>query len=426
MITVLLGQPGAGKSYEAVRMACKAVEGGRHVMTNLPLVGDYWDAYEGYVHRYDDIENREGWLAKAEDWTELLEPKWLVGEGGEQKGALVIIDEVVRVFSPERMRGTSSDLGEQRKHVVLMQTSVENMISTHRHARLDVVFLGQVFRQLPEWLRGQVGEWIELRSHKLHGLPGYSWFQYDTWYGAREPLSSGARKYHKEIFGRYRSHALGGGEEGDDRAHGFAYVPLWRRWQIWLAVVAVGGLVFVVPMGWDLFWSVGQLGRMGEGFGGYEGEAAEEDGAVDKEGLGAKGNGDPSLGEAVDGSLWQPGQVSSGGKPLVTAAAVDAQRGEGQGLAKVGVSMTQFGALPLGWPGREVSFVSWVGPWVEFGDGSVLHEADFLVHGVKIELRRPCVIVGRSSGMTVTWRCAPMGDRADGEAVAESGMGVGP
>lgn len=256
MISCILGKAGSGKSYEAVRMARAAAEAGRHVMTNLPLQMEQWEGFDDRIHVHDDTLRADGWLAKAKDWDDLLEQRFLTGEGDEQKGPLVIIDEVVRVFSPVRLRGTSANLGEQRQHATLIQTSVENLIATHRHARLDVVFLGQTFRQLPEWLRPQIHEWIELKNHVSAGLPGYTAHTFDTWHGFRTPVRTFPfRRYDKKVFGLYRSHAMAGSDigEGKDKAYGYGHTKWWMRWQIWLFVgslVAVGG--WGIPTAFDL------------------------------------------------------------------------------------------------------------------------------------------------------------------------------
>ena len=380
MITCLLGKPGAGKSYEAVRLACRAVEAGRHVLTNLPLKGDFWDEHKKVekLHMHDDVRLVDGWLSKPEHWDELLTDKFKSGSGDAQKGALVVIDEVVRVFSPTRLRGPSEDVGKQRQWAARLQGSCENTISTHRHARLDIVFLGQTYRQLPEWLRPQVEEWIELHSHKSSGMPGYSWRKFDTWYGHRVAIDQGVRKYDKEVFGRYSSHALAEGvDEGDDQAHGFAVKKWWQRWEIWFCVIALGGLAYAVPVGYSMV-SKALRGEIGS-------DSAES----------LKG--------------WRPGDPGGPPEEVSAAGPVVAQPASAvQVVAPVGrvTSVLESGEGLAGMPGRSVSFDGRVGGWYYFGDGSVLSRADFVLRGYRIRVERPCLLMAEGGeGLMSFWRC---------------------
>ena len=386
MITCILGKPGAGKSYEAVRLACKAIEGGRHVLTNLPLHGEWWaDARErGMLHEHDDVRLADGWLSSGEHWDELLTDKYKSGEGAGQKGALIIIDEVVRVFSPTRLRGPHEDVGKQRLYAAKLQSSCENTISTHRHARLDIVFLGQTYRQLPEWLRPQVEEWIELHSHKSSGMPGYSWRKYDSWYGMRTPLDQGVRRYDKEVFERYKSHALAEGvDEGDDQAHGFAVRKWWMRWQIWFAAIAVGGLIYALPQGYGILTSA------------LRGEVGAETAA----GLRGFGGGDSSAVGTVEPAAGES-HVTSEEVATVIAAVAAARPSEAARSILEGAD--DLGGMPV----RTVGFVGRVGEWYHYTDGSVLSSLDFVVRGYRIVAERPCLLAAEGDpGTMIVWRC---------------------
>ena len=393
MITCILGRAGSGKSYEAARLARKAAEDGRYVMTNLPLVMDRWKEYGERILYRDDISEDDAWLSKAEDWDELLEQRYLVGEGDAQKGPLVIIDEVVRVFSPRRLRGTSKDLGVQKQHSTLIQTSVENFIATHRHARIDIVFLGQTAKQLPDFLKHQVHEWVELKNHSSSGIPGYSFATFETWYGFREPIARGFRKYDKSVFDLYRSHAMAGSDigEGRDKAHGYAIRKWYWRWQLWLLV---GALVALVA--WGIPSTIDVVSRL-------TGEGPARDVAGD-------GQLEDSIGVVVP-------VVSS-----ETAAVLSADRIDAPIIDGVGVDGLWEGRQPDGWPSSGAGWLGRVGPWWIWADGRMGHVADLILAGCRPDLVRSVGAVIACRGGRVLWGGIANGVHDDGGKVEGAGL----
>lgn len=387
-ISAILGLPGSGKSYEACRLAKKAVEAGRVVVTNLPLAGDHplWAGAADRVMIRDDWDQADGWLSRPEEWEDLLDEKYLRDCGDEQLGALVIIDECVRMFSPQRLAGTSTHLGARKAHVDAMMSAIERTISMHRHARLDLVFLGQSHHQIPQTIKAQVAEWIELTAHAITGLPGYSWHQFRSWYPPRDELAGGMRKYHKEVFELYRSHSLARTKEGRDKVRGYAVRALWMRWQLWFAVVALAVVAYVAPMAWGLAVGVsdGSLFSLGE--------------AV------APGVVEASMGPAVPVGVTEPGSVTLETSPAsepVESAALE-------------FSVTRWGSPPPGIPGEGVPFRGRVGEWYRLGD-DLVHRMDWVVYGARVEIERPCVLVVTASSWSRAWRCVVPAPAEGGE-----------
>ena len=379
MITAVLGRPGAGKSYEAVRLVDEALDAGRQVSTNLPLVGEHWEvALEaGRLHLHDDVLDEDGWLSQPVHWEDLLSEKYLTPQDeGPPLGQLVVLDEAARIWSTRRR--AKGPAGQA------LQDAIDIVIATHRHSRVDFVLLGQTHHQLPETVKPQVEEWVELTGLRRHGVQGYRWRAYSTWWGpAREPLRSGFRRYDPERFSRYSSHALGsGGEGGGETVIGFVKSSIWFRWQWAVPILGVGGLLWLGPAvardfgGWLGLSDSGSLTRtqaMMRSQGQVAGDDDVEDSGESRPKEAVVRQLEEKLDELKEGTSAKGGGGESGGGGEVYEGAVS-------------------GEPPIGMPrGR---YLGWVGEWIYFADGA-WWAGELGIQGWDVIIRRPGMLVLR-------------------------------
>ena len=222
MISVIVGKPGAGKSYESVRIALLAAHQGRVVVTNLPLLLEHedWQAVDeaGLLvhHPAEDPETRRVYFSALRDWTDAQSKENMrTGKNDVQLGPLILIDEVGTCFAAM----TKEQLEEVRV-----------LLSKHRHSLADYYLIVQSHTHLPMEVKPLVESWVELSSMKAGGLPGYHYQVYTTWYGNREALSQGMRRYDKRRFDLYDTHALGhGANYNSDES-----TTLYDRWPVYL------------------------------------------------------------------------------------------------------------------------------------------------------------------------------------------------
>ena len=248
MITALMGKPGAGKSYEAVRLCKEAFEKGRPIVTNLPLKageGSWWGLkgelltlvtpYEG------EGENRVYAFSKVSHWDDARRDT--VEVDGVATGPLVVVDECQWAFSAMLAKRDAEELAK-----------VEGFLATHRHQLMDVMLLCQNHTQLPVPVKHLVEEWRELTGLKSDGLPGYHYKVYKSWLGPREAVDKGFKRYDKEIFDLYDSHALGAGAgaEGTGMRTAFRRLSLLRHWAVWVLPVALAFGVYALWDTWGL------------------------------------------------------------------------------------------------------------------------------------------------------------------------------
>lgn len=251
MITALLGKPGAGKSYEAVRLARDAVAAGRPLVTNLPLKdheGSWWSlAAEGQVTRVPPFEGegaaRQYAFSRVSDWQAAEREPVMVN--GVMTGPLVVVDECQWAFSSMMVKGADA---------IRELAAVEGFLATHRHHFMDVVLLAQNHTQLPLPVKHLIEEWRELVGLTADGLPGYSAKTFKSWTGYREPLDTKFRRYDKKIFELYDSHALGGGagQQGTGMRTAFRRLSILRHWSVWTLPLGAIALVWAAWTAWGV------------------------------------------------------------------------------------------------------------------------------------------------------------------------------
>lgn len=236
MINLLLGQPGGGKSYEAVAYhLIPAIEEGRKVITNLPLNLDYFRAVYGAKLVSELIELRHKTVASP------IPFDWEKAEGMFKRFGIVprpfhFID---RVFSnlvdydnawrhPETRAGVLYIIDEC--HFCLpsknTQIEVEEWYSMHRHESADVLLITQSYGKVSKAIIDLVQVVYRVKKATAFGTnKSYIRKVFDGVRGSE--VNFEIRTYDPKYFNFYQSHTKGGGSElaAND------IVPIWKKWQ---------------------------------------------------------------------------------------------------------------------------------------------------------------------------------------------------
>ncbi|VTY21828.1 Zonular occludens toxin (Zot) [Xylophilus ampelinus] len=249
MINGIEGIPGGGKSYEATRYhILAALEGGRKVITNLPLVLDAFAAINPEWRALIEIRTaprpvRGTWDAERKNAFELFEDghveplakgtrifghvwdyydEWRHPETGI--GALFVIDEC-HVAMPRKLPGTPAE--------------VVQFYKLHRHFNQDVLLLTQSFRDLAEEIAGLVHFLHRVRQADIVGKPGYIKKVHAGYRGGL--VSTQERQYDPQYFGLYKSHTQGNAVSGASASDVKSSLVAWRRgsYALYVAIALV-------------------------------------------------------------------------------------------------------------------------------------------------------------------------------------------
>lgn len=226
MINLLLGAPGGGKSYEAVAYhVLPALNGGRKVITNLPLVLDQFPPeqralLEIRTEAKGRAERKSGLAAALGDTddeevfrrpfstVECYGDTWRHPDNGS--GPLYVIDEC-HMCLPRDSTG--------RK--------VREWYSMHRHEFADVLLITQSYGKVAKDVIDLVQVCYKVRKATAFGSNnGYIRKVFDGVRG--DCVNTGVRKYDKRYFQFYRSHTKSS-QAGQELAAN-DIVPLWKRW----------------------------------------------------------------------------------------------------------------------------------------------------------------------------------------------------
>lgn len=192
----LMGQPGAGKSFEAVRVLIEAIEEGRKIVTNLPLRMDAIRAV--YEDKADLVELRT-FTTDPETWK--AEP-----------GSLVIADEVADILQ-------KGMFGED----------LHQFFRMGRHEGLDFLLITQAETSIAPEIRKMMAVVDECFNMEGVGVSGfYKVTRYRMVQGQRkETIDTRRERYTKKIYSFYESRTMGGGGGSNKKRRGI--VPFWRR-----------------------------------------------------------------------------------------------------------------------------------------------------------------------------------------------------
>jgi len=212
MINLTLGQPGGGKSYEAVAFhIIPAIVRGRKVITNLSLNVDVFEQYFPGARQLIEIRGAvftEAGLVRPFSLPSHYGDTWKHPEDGV--GPLYVIDECHLALP---LRGTP--------------VGVEEWYSLHRHELADVLLITQSYGKINKAIRDLVQ--LVYRCKKATAFGSSDRYIRKVQDGLRgEVVNTSIRKYESKYFPLYKSHTLSGAAATEYSASDV--VPHWKRW----------------------------------------------------------------------------------------------------------------------------------------------------------------------------------------------------
>lgn len=232
MINLLLGPPGAGKSYEAVVFhVLPALLEGRKVITNLPLQLEAFRAYGIDLSlielRHSSIENPKPFSSPDDYGSE-----WR-GENGV--GPLYVVDECHKPLP----KGMTLRL-------------VEEWFAEHRHEGADVLLITQSYGKISQSIRDMVQ--IVYRVRKATALGSDKRYIRKVQDGLRgEIMNENIRVYNADRFHLYKSHTKSNSAVSEATAKDIK--PIWKHWSVIgaFALIPVGVILLALTAG-DMFF----------------------------------------------------------------------------------------------------------------------------------------------------------------------------
>lgn len=233
MINLIIGQPGGGKSYEAVAFhVLPALKKGRKVITNLPLNVEAFRALDesfpalldlrqdnheeeievrrwNLFHRkfdVDKVKHIRRPFASIIDYGDL----WRHPESGS--GPLYVIDEC-HLCLPRAKPGTAKE--------------VEEWFSLHRHELADVLLITQSYGKVCKAICDMVQVLYRVKKATAFGTNDRYIRKVQDGIGG-EVVNTNLRAYEPRYFGLYKSHTKSS-EAGQELAAN-DIVPFWKRW----------------------------------------------------------------------------------------------------------------------------------------------------------------------------------------------------
>lgn len=232
MINLLLGPPGAGKSYEAVVFhVLPALLEGRKVITNLPLQLEAFKAYGVDLSlielRHSSIENPKPFSSPDDYGSE-----WR-GENGI--GPLYVVDECHKPLP---------------KGMTLRM--VEEWYAEHRHEGADVLLITQSYGKISQAIRDMVQ--IVYRVRKATALGSDKRYIRKVQDGLRgEIMNENIRVYNADRFHLYKSHTKSNSAVSEATAKDVK--PIWKHWSVMgaMAMVPIGVVMVLMTAGGVFF-----------------------------------------------------------------------------------------------------------------------------------------------------------------------------
>lgn len=266
-IDVYKGKPGAGKSYHGTLTAKEALEGGRPVVTNLPLKADhpFWKEHidkgnlilvkgrqDVQAHEVDHFGRWAGWRRwSTPDHGLMREVQGKADEAG-MVGPLIIVDEAAGTL--EWMYRNSKKSEEWADFV--------NFLRLHRHSRVDVILLYQDYGQVQQDVKSLVERWHDFTNmSEVMGANVYRVRVYSKGYqnNAKAAISEKQRPYKKDVYELYDSFSEGAGQgvKGKTKAIG-----LRRRLPVWMSPAGVAGGLALLALPFVIWNGVGAVRKM--------------------------------------------------------------------------------------------------------------------------------------------------------------------
>lgn len=211
-ITLIVGRPGAGKSYEATAFyVLPKLAEGRMIVTNLPLNLEAFakidPAYPALIHVLEVTAENPRRFAELKDYKD--HDGWRHPVTG--MGAFFVIDECHK----------SIPAGNKNS-----QKEVLEWYAEHRHSSSDVLLLTQDVKKLHAYVKTLIDDYIVLSKNQGLGSRNTYRRSVRDGVGGAQMGNLQIRKYKKEYFGLYNTHTQGGGEE--DKISGSK--TIWSHW----------------------------------------------------------------------------------------------------------------------------------------------------------------------------------------------------
>lgn len=220
-LTMMLGPPGAGKSYEAVVFhVLPALQSGRKVITNLPLNVEAFETFDVDPQLIDLIhatKDNTRPFARIEDY----KSDWRHPVSGI--GPLFVIDECHFAMP----RGATS-------------RDVEEWYSMHRHEGADLILMTQSYGKVSKAICDIVQTALILRKNTNLGSQKSYRREVRDGLSRSNRLTIDVRRYKPKYFPLYQSYTRGGKGEGEASD----IKPLWRRWRFYLLGLVILWLAY--------------------------------------------------------------------------------------------------------------------------------------------------------------------------------------
>ena len=221
MLAIMTGQPGSGKSYEAVVYhVLHSLQNGRKVVTNLPIRLDVIEAVNPDWLALLDIRKPAGrWLGDSvDDYGDT----WRDAQG---KGPLYVIDECHKSLSRQALTPP------------VLEWYVE-----HRHEGADVLLVTAALRSVCAEIKDLCDVYYKVRNNRSLGSDK-SYIR-KVHNGVRgECLSQQVRRYDPANFKFYKSHTKSNSSVTEAMAQDVQ--PIWKHWTFkFSAPMLVLGLFF--------------------------------------------------------------------------------------------------------------------------------------------------------------------------------------
>lgn len=265
MINGIEGIPGSGKSYEAVAFhVLPALEAGRMVITNLPLVVEMFVAVNPDYAKLIELRRRAAPVRGTWDFARVDEngngEAFQLFEDGHAEpvaGAVAPFSTVWCYYSawkhPKTGQGPLFVIDEAHVPIprIVANEHVRQWYSLHRHFNVDVLLMSQRFRKIHPDISELTAILVRCRKADILGRKGsYIRKVHSGYPGA--VISTEERPYKAEYFPLYKSHTQGNSVAEASAADVKPFTVKWKRIQIgWWSMTAIVCAYMFWPFGKD-------------------------------------------------------------------------------------------------------------------------------------------------------------------------------
>lgn len=260
MINGIEGIPGSGKSYEAVAYhVLPALEAGRKVITNLPLVVDMFVAINPDYRKLIELRKRPQPIRGTWDATrmdengignafDLFDDGHVEAPAASAKPFTGVWDYFTVWKHPETGHGPLFVIDEA--HVPLPRIAADGHVrewfALHRHFNVDVLLMSQRFRKIHPDISELTAILVRCRKADILGKKGsYIRKVHSGYPGA--VISTEERPYKEQFFPLYKSHTQGNSVAEASASDVSPFVRKFKRFT--LAWWVVSALIIVY-----MFW----------------------------------------------------------------------------------------------------------------------------------------------------------------------------